>query len=369
MKRRIIFLLLLVTAILVVYLQPVFFARQAPAYDSQTNKDISQTSLKYKPIKVSGYADLIGKSSSELRNLLGKPLVSYDSGFGYRVNTYQTDNENSYIAANIRNGKVAAVKIAGNDDKHTAPFKAGMTMNDLTKVTMLYPNFSLDYNGEKIQFELMEEDMNYRPLVAFTNDTFAILFFNQKKSQLMGITYLDKQMLLELAPYTSIEGQLPKVTKAQLTNWDEVNRLKEASAFELLNVLRKLEERDVYKTNFTLQGRADDINAEFLKEPKRFLNEERFKQLERMNDVSNPQPFLIVSDEFDQMLKKMKMPAMSGFYYRPMIDTMFQILSFYSDPYLHTRFLNEGQQKVGVGIDEDNMVILLEDTEETKDSE
>lgn len=369
MKRRLIFLLLLFIAILVVYLQPVFFPRQAPAYDNQTNKDVSQTSLKYEPIKVSGYASLIGKNSSELTNILGKPLVSYDSGFGYRVNTYKTENKTSYIAANIRNGKVAAVKVAGNDDKHTTPFKSGMTMNDLTKVTMLYPNFSLDYNGEKIQFELMEEDMNYRPLVAFTNDTFAILFFNQKKSQLMGITYLDKQMLLELAPYTSIDGQLPKVHKTQLTDWDEVNRLKETSAFELLNVLRQLESRSIYTTNFTLQGRADDINADFLKKPRKYLNEERFKQFERMKDVTNPQPFLIVSDEFDQMLKKMKIPAVAGFYYRPMMDTMFQIMSFYSDPYLHTRFLSEGQQKVGVGIAEDNMVILLEDTEETEDSE
>lgn len=369
MKRRLIFWLLLFVAIAVVYLQPVFFPRQAPAYDTQTNKDVSQTSLKYKPIKVSGYAEFIGKSSSELTNILGKPLVSYDSGFGYRVNTYQSEDKTNYIAANIRNGKVAAVKIAGNDDQHTAPFKSKMTMNDLTNVTMLYPNFSLDYNGEKIQFELMEEDMNYRPLVAFTNDTFAILFFNQKKSQLVGITYLDKQMLLELAPYTSIEGQLPRVRKTQLTDWDEVNRLKETSSFDLLNVLRKLENREAYTTNFTLQGRADDINADFLKEPKKYLNEERFKQFERMKDVANPQPFLMVSDEFDQMLKTMKIPAVSGFYYRPMVDTMFQIMSFYSDPYLHTRFLSEGQQKVGVGIDEDNMVILIEDTEETEDSE
>jgi len=368
-KRRLIFWLLLFVAIAVVYLQPVFFPRQAPAYDTQTNKDVSQTSLKYKPIKVSGYAEFIGKSSSELTNILGKPLVSYDSGFGYRVNTYQSEDKTNYIAANIRNGKIAAVKVAGNDDQHTAPFKSKMTMNDLTNVTMLYPNFSLDYNGEKIQFELMEEDMNYRPLVAFTNDTFAILFFNQKKSQLVGITYLDKQMLLELAPYTSIEGQLPQVRKTQLTDWDEVNRLKETSSFDLLNVLRKLENREAYTTNFTLQGRADDINADFLKEPKKYLNEERFKQFERMKDVANPQPFLIVSDEFDQMLKTMKIPAVSGFYYRPMVDTMFQIMSFYSDPYLHTRFLSEGQQKVGVGIDEDNMVILIEDTEETEDSE
>ncbi|MEG3032609.1 MAG: CAP-associated domain-containing protein, partial [Enterococcus sp.] len=295
MKRRLIFWLLLFVAIAVVYLQPVFFPRQAPAYDSQTNKDVSQTSLKYKPIKVSGYAEFIGKSSSELTNILGKPLVSYDSGFGYRVNTYQSEDKTNYIAANIRNGKVAAVKVAGNDDQHTAPFKSKMTMNDLTNVTMLYPNFSLDYNGEKIQFELMEEDMNYRPLVAFTNDTFAILFFNQKKSQLVGITYLDKQMLLELAPYTSIEGQLPQVRKTQLTDWDEVNRLKETSSFDLLNVLRKLENREAYTTNFTLQGRADDINVDFLKEPQKYLNEERFKQFERMKDVANPQPFLIVS--------------------------------------------------------------------------
>ena len=85
-----------------------------------------------------------------------------------------------YISKSTPTAKsvVQAIKVIGQGGTHPyAPFSIGMTMTDLTELTMIYPNFTLSQNDRSVRFELMEQDMNYRPLVAFDNGTFAVLFF------------------------------------------------------------------------------------------------------------------------------------------------------------------------------------------------
>ena len=91
-------------------------------------------------------------------------------------------------------------------------------MTDLTELTMIYPNFTLSQNDRSVSFELMEQDMNYRPLVAFDNGTFAVLFFDQKTSELAAVTYLDQTTLLKLSPYQLTEGELPLFQESQTVN-------------------------------------------------------------------------------------------------------------------------------------------------------
>lgn len=55
-------------------------------------------------------------------------------------------------------------------------------MQDLTKITTIYTNFTFEYHDTEVGIELMEEDMNYRPLIAFDNDTFAILFLIKQQT-------------------------------------------------------------------------------------------------------------------------------------------------------------------------------------------
>ncbi|MGC3051193.1 CAP-associated domain-containing protein [Enterococcus faecalis] len=44
----------------------------------------------------------------------------------------------------------------------------------------IYSIFAFNFHHEAYDVELMEEDMNYRPLDAFDNGSFAVLFFNQR---------------------------------------------------------------------------------------------------------------------------------------------------------------------------------------------
>lgn len=100
-------------------------------------------------------------------------------------------------------------------------------MQDLTKITTIYTNFTFEYHDTEVGIELMEEDMNYRPLIAFDNDTFAILFFDQTTNGLFSVVYLDKDSLLKLLPYQVFGEGLPHYQADKSADWESINRVKE----------------------------------------------------------------------------------------------------------------------------------------------
>lgn len=370
MKRRgWIFFVLLALALVVVYAQPILFPRQIKEPRSVDNsQDATTTTLQVKPIKAEGFASMIGQTTDAIDKQFGKPVKSFDSGYGFFVNVYANSRSKQYLEVNLIDEKIVAIKLLGKGFTDIAPFKMAMDMTDLSKITMIYPSFTIDYHDEQISFELAEDDMNYRPLIPFDNGTYGMMFFNQNDSKLFGIMYLDKEMLLKLAPYTLVSGHLPTFTVPQEKQWDTIDRSKEEQALIILNQLRQVDKLKSYQTNFTLQGKADDLLVKLGQEPEQLLGPERGELYRQAVEGTSNQIFVVVGDEFDQLTSKMKLSDLDGFVEVPVYDVMYQLMTAYSDPYLHNKFVDKEKQLMGIGIHQQNMVILIEDGQETKDS-
>lgn len=369
-KRWLIFVILLLASLTVVYLQPIFFPRQVQTirpHDSQIIGEGGNTSLQVEPIPAEGFAKLIGKSQKEFERTYGSPIVSYDSGYGFSINRYQTELVNSFLEVSIRKGKVAAIKTTGINGADIAPFQLQMSMGDLAQITMLYPNFTIKTGEAEVTIELMEEDLNYRPLVAFDNGTYGILFFNNN-SELIAVAYLTKEMLLELAPYNLTDGSATAMTPAA-DDWESVNQQKETQGFRLLNILRRNEALTPYETTYTLQGQSRDFLTRFLKKPENYLSGSRLDSFTRVTQGSGNEVFIVGGKEFEELAAALEVSGVYGFFETPCYDLTFQILSWYSDPYMHERFIKDGTQAVAIGISQQNMVILFEDRAATEDSE
>lgn len=369
-RRWLIFVALLFITLIVVYLQPIFFPRQVQTlrpHDSQVVGEGGNTSLQVEPIQAEGFAKLIGKSQKEFERTYGSPIVSYDSGYGFWINRYQTELTNSYLEVSIQEGKIAAIKTAGIDGTDIAPFQLKMSMGDLAQITMLYPNFTVKNGEEDVSLELMEEDLNYRPLVAFDNGTYGILFFNND-SELIAVAYLTAQMLLKLAPYSVTDGTVTAIQPTE-ENWEAIDQQKETQGFRLLNILRTNENLPNYDTTYTLQGQSRDFLARFLKKPESYLDGTKLESFLRVTEDAGNEFFIIGGKEFEELAAALEVPGVYGFFETPCYDLTFQILSWYSDPYIHTRFTKESPQATAIGISQQNMVILFEDRTSTEDSE
>ncbi|MFV0561218.1 MAG: CAP-associated domain-containing protein [Enterococcus sp.] len=349
--------------ILIFYLKPALEPIKIEERDfSSTQQENKKTSWKYQELKAAGFSTYIGASVKKLTDEFGEPVTIQESGFGYEVYKFQDVNGQLQFEANVENNKVETIKVLKSPDESVTPFTLGMTMQELTRYTTIFPNFSFDYNGKNISIELTEEDMNYRPLIAFDNGTFAILFFDQTKGNLFSIVYLDEKSLLTLLPYQVDGTDLPTYEMDQSADWKTINQQKIQNSILLLNQLREFDQLSTYQANGTLQTTTDKILTNFLVDPKSIVSKERSTILQKAFEEKGANAtFTLNHDEMNQLFAKNNLEIGNGIFYHPVIDPMFTMFYLYSDPYYHVRFMHEGPEEVGISFSQENMLILLEE--------
>ena len=197
MKRLGLFWLILLLVIAAFYMEPVLFPPKLEVKENSDQQISNQmTTWKYQELKATGFSTYIGKPIEQLEKDFGQSYDRLTSGFGFETRYYENKASHLTFEVNVQDSMVTTVKVLQTGPADITPFYLGMTMQDLTKLTTIYTNFTFEYHDTEVGIELMEEDMNYRPLIAFDNDTFAILFFDQTTNGLFSVVYLDKDSLL-----------------------------------------------------------------------------------------------------------------------------------------------------------------------------
>ncbi|KAF1296887.1 hypothetical protein BAU15_14380 [Enterococcus sp. JM4C] len=375
MKRVGLFMSIFMTVLLVFYFEPIVFknnSEKAVRTGSETVTPLHNTTLKYEELPAEGFSSYINKEVSELEKVLGQPEGTYSTGFHYEVRRYKSEKQTAIIEANITDGKVSAIKAIGDTKENIRPFSYKMTMGKLSELTMIYPNFSFDYKDDTVNIELMEEDMNYRPLIAFDNQTFAILFFDQNDGELFGVTYLSQQELLTLRPYQIEMNTPPRLTaQGDDTDWQAINDRKEAESFETINFLRKLDQLPAYESAFQQQQLVKAVQTDFLAHIDEILDEQRVHYWQQIESGESSQiAFSMSSEELATLVKRTTDNPQTGILSAPIFDPTFSLLYWYSDPFLHTRFMHTETEQLGISFSKENMVVLMQrlDENDTKDS-
>jgi hypothetical protein len=368
MKRLGLFGAILLSVIIAFYMEPVWFPPKIEGKKNQEQQIQNQmTAWKYQKLQTTGFSMYVGQSVAELEQRYGEPYERMTSGFGFETRYYKDQVNHLSFEANIENDQVSTIKVLNADKTNIAPFSLGMTMQDLTEITTIYTNFNFQYNDAEIGIELMEEDMNYRPLIAFNNETFAILFFDQSSNGLFSIVYLDKESLLKLLPYQVFGEDLPQYQVEEQVDWEQINQEKEVHSVQLLNELRYLDKLPLYQqsTNFSTQTKL--LLTDYLNKPEGILSKERLATWQQVNgSAKTTAKFSLTTDEFNQLLAKRKLAQTNGVFSHPVIDPTFTFLFLYSDPYYHDRFLANTSELLGIAFSKENMLILLQEIEKER---
>lgn len=356
MKRFLAFVFVLITIIILGYLQPIYFPvkkTEIAKVDTEQQSNFQQA-LPYEKLPTTGYADYIGKNSSFLINQLGMPSAKITANYNYECWQFNRSN-GEYIEANVKDGKIAAIKVL-NKTQETTPFHLGMTLSEVSHKITIYSNFNFSYNKKQYNLELTEEDMNYRPLIAFNNDTFAILFFGQGNKKLIGIIYLDKESLLTMLPYQLNKGQQLLPNKQQSGNYSKKQLI------QVINRLRKAEKLPVYTENRDNQKQAELFIEEFNEKKTLFLSDERLRKLsEIQNSPFVNLNFSLSSEEVKQWLtiENMNQNNRTIIYQEPIYDPVFTLLSWFSDPLDYSKFNHKQKEMLSVALDNHSMLILI----------
>lgn len=370
MKRRgLLFVGILLLCFIGVYLQPIISYKASPQLIQPIiHKEPPLTTLNTQKIPTEGLAVWIGEPITQFEQFVGAATNVTDSGFGFKYHTYQS-SEMGYLEVATTNQKINSIKVLRSGEMDITPFYFEMDLQDVTKFTTISPNVTFDYRGDTYSLELMEDDMNYRPLVAFDNGTYAILFFDHRQSSqgLYSLMYLDVETLLKLSPYLVTEGADIHYVAQKNADWEQINRENMVKSLNTMQRLRKNFGFQRYQTDFGLQNKSEVLLTHFLESPEEILSTERLQSLQRVARYEEHQTWVLSNKESKNLLEK-ESDDLTVHFEMPVYDPIFTILSWYNNPYLVTHLYFEKLESIGIAFSKENVLVLFQEVKNTTES-
>ncbi|SIO09300.1 Uncharacterized conserved protein YkwD, contains CAP (CSP/antigen 5/PR1) domain [Carnobacterium alterfunditum] len=225
---------------------------QSESFDYQT------TDLEPEQLPVLGLGGYIGKNVESFTENFGDPKRIDPTIYGDEQWIFG-EHETDYIQLGVKNGVITDLFALGSD-LNVAPFEIGMSITEVFQIASFYPTYSVESQDKQVTLELTESDLNYRPLIAFDNQTFAVLMMDRSTNQITAVRYLDASSLLRLGVYD--DGSV--VNDDDSIDIDEANQkaISEANkkqVYEILNILRQRYELSVLNASEALSEAAQTI--------------------------------------------------------------------------------------------------------------
>lgn len=209
--------------------------RTDPTEDHSLNRgDVKEKKKSERPSD--GISVYIGQSVDKLQQTYGIPDRIEPSFYGYDWWIYHPQDD-KYMQVGVKDGRIVTIALAGKEIK-AEPFRIGEKLQSIYQKVDMEPEVEIRYEGGIYRFEILEEDLNYRPLVPL-GDIYAQLYLDKFTGKLLFIRFMDKRTLLEMKPYDlTYVGKL--VEPEELSEEDRLKAEKgtERQIFDLTNLIR-----------------------------------------------------------------------------------------------------------------------------------
>ncbi|WP_235848977.1 MULTISPECIES: CAP domain-containing protein [Bacillaceae] len=205
----------------------------------EENKPKKEETMIEEDLHIEEIHQWIGKSTSDVTKILGKPERTDLTQFGYEWMIYRDSTKNLQIGVN--DGNVVTVY----SNHHAMPLlhvSIGMSYEEVDAFYEFNNKVSLNGNGalRTYDFELSEEEIHMRPLVYIGDGVWAQFYFDIYDNVLSGIRYTDQETLLLHRPYSIVyRGSLPEVEELSNEDWKQVQDAQARQIFDLTNDIRK----------------------------------------------------------------------------------------------------------------------------------
>lgn len=366
MKRFIETLICLLLVSTVIYMKPVVASHKASKTKSNVTTSLPTPvpqAVPYHELNATALARFIGVTEKEWLESYPNPTKELENSKTSKTLVYG-DNLDDFFQASVREGIISSVFVLGKQ-QNVEPFQLNMELTDLAEVTTIFSNFKFKYGEDRFEAELTEEDMNYRPLVAFNNDSFAMLHVSQKTGKLIGIRYLDKQTLLELMPYQMVTDNPYKQSFFEDQTSEELeqlNRNNREQFIQILNLLRQEENKSVLEIDGQLQQGTKEAFDTLNRKPEDvFGTEERVLEWEEF--ISDPylSSFNFNVEELNQLqrLSELKYKDVHGMFYAPIQDAPLLVTEWYGNRLYHEQLMHKKDKGLGVTFQGNRVLVYL----------
>jgi len=225
---------------------------QSESFDYQT------TDLEPEQLPIAGLGSYVGQNIAAFTEKFGDPMRIDPTVYAEERWIFGKD-ETDYAQLIVKNGIITDLFVLGSE-LDVAPFKIGMSITEVFQLASFYPTYSVENQGEQVTLELTESDLNYRPLIAFDNQTFAVLMMDRSTNQIIAVRYLDSTSLIRLGVYDdgSKKHFIPSFEVDEIKQ-DAINETNQKQVYEILNILRQRYELSALTPSDALTNVAETI--------------------------------------------------------------------------------------------------------------
>lgn len=377
MKRIIQFILVFCLLLIGAYAKPVVSPQHSKQKviknhkkESSKNKQVAFKPSKVGALKAASFSKFINKSAESFTKEYGEPLEIQDNYLGSQWWIFGED-EHDYLQVEVKDNKIRSIFVLG-DKVDVTPLKIGMTLKDVAALTTIYSDFTSTYKDKSYTFELTEQDMNYRPLLAFDNDSFAMLHFSQSTGKLLGIRYLNNELLLRLMPYQLIEPESYSMSWPVKEETKEISEAGNRQLEMLIRIMRKRDKLPAYSFSPIKRAEAERLILAFEKEPQIYFESmESFNEWQDLtpenSEVSYRTLYKLNKESYQQLVKEPEENS-HGFLLKPSQDIPYILMSIYGNISSQKHFLMKEDNEIGLAVTKNHILILLTNKENQEDS-
>lgn len=231
--------IIVILTILIVALKFDVFNQLADIKNNEMPKIESEQQLKQPSLQFDDTVfALMGKSSSEVINLLGEPERKDKTPYNYNWWIYK--GEGTYIQVGMKDETVETVFATG-DQLDSAPIVVGDSYENLKSKFPLSQRVTYEKGISHYTFLLTDDDIKTNPLIKLEENLFVQCYVDQFTEKISSIRIITGQ-LLTLQRFYEMEyrGPLPDELRLSETEWREVEKAMEKQIFDLTNVHREL---------------------------------------------------------------------------------------------------------------------------------
>lgn len=270
---------------------------QSESFDYQT------TDLQPEQLPVSGLGSYIGQNVKSFTEKYGEPKRIDPTIYGDEWWVFG-GNEKDYLQLGVKNGVITDLFVLGSDI-NVAPFKIGMSITEVFQIANFYPTYSVESKDKQVTLELTESDLNYRPLIAFDNETFAVLMMDRATNQITAVRYLDSSSLLRLGVYDNGSAESKDHSfEIDESNQKAISEANKQQVLEIVNILRQRNGVEALSSSEALSevaqtifiNQVEQLNTDSQSEEESNIDETISSSESKPNDSASVETFIIDDD-------------------------------------------------------------------------
>lgn len=187
--------------------EPILLPEEISDSEESESSTLPQSPTDQSLIPSVGFANYVGLAVDDFLVEYGDPVKVEMLSDTSEIWIYGTDSTD-YLQVMVENYVVTEILVLGRSVE-IPPFEMGMEQEEMYPLASFHPKFVVPFENQTVQINLDENELNNRPLIAFDNQTYAVITMDSQTHEIVSIQYMTNEKLLstglyDLTPFSSV---------------------------------------------------------------------------------------------------------------------------------------------------------------------